>query len=189
MKKFIIGFILVAVGVAIGIALNKYYNIPLDNKINIIDLATLLTTIFLAIYIPIFLDKHMQSRRYEKDVVIRKIEGLQSSIKSVNRIVTECVQKNAVSVSNSHLIINEFTSISNELETIITLIGHCHDDKFKAEIECIKSLRFQYRSIVTGGKFQDRNFKFSALTIKEQELIYSKFDKELCLLIFKVNRI
>lgn len=189
MKRYFIGIILVSVGVALGIAIKHYYSIPLEDKINIVDLTTMLITIFLAIYIPAFLDKHMQNKRYEKEVVIRKIEGLQSTMKEVNKIVTECVQKNSVSVSNNYSIINSFTTISNELDTLITLIDHCQKDKFKAEIERIKSLRHQYRTTVTGGNFQHRNFKYSALTKKEEEIIYHKMDKELCMLIFKVNGI
>lgn len=188
--KFVIGIILVLSGVAIGVGINHYYpTFPIEDKINLVDLTTLLITIFLAIYIPVFFEKHMHNKRYEKDVIIRKIEGLQSTMKDVNKFVTECVQKNAVSAANCHSIINCFTTISNELDTLITLMDHCHKDKFKDEIVRIKSLRHQYKTTVTGGNFQRKNFKYPALTKKEEEVTYHKMDKELCMLIFKVNGI
>ena len=190
MMKIWIALILMLAGAAIGIGINHYYpTFPVEDKINLVDLATLLVTVFLAVYIPIFLEKHMHNKRYEKDVIIRKIEGLQSTIKEVNKTVTECVQKNTVSITNSHTIINHFTTISNELDTLITLIDFCQKDKFKVEIEKVKSLRHQYRTIVTGGNFQRKNFKYPALTKKEEEVTYHKMDKELCMLIFKVNAV
>lgn len=189
MIRYPLALVLVAVGVAVGIAIRHYHYIPLEDKINIIDLATLLVTIFLAIYIPAFLDKQLQNSRYEKDVIIRKIEALQSSFKEVNKIVNECVQKNAVSQSSCHLIINCFTSISNELESVITLIEFCHSKKLDTELTELKAFRREYKNLVTGGDFQQRNFKYTALTKKDEEILYNKIDKAICILIFKVNRL
>lgn len=189
MIKYLIGFVLVLVGVAIGIVIGHYHLLPLEEKINIIDLATLLVTIFLALYIPAFLDKQIQNKRYEKDVIIRKIEALQSSFKDVNKLVTECAQKGAASQANCHLIINCFTNISNELESVITLIEHCHSNKLDKELNELKSFRREYKTLVTGGKFQTKNFKYTALTKKDEELLYNKIDKSICMLIFKVNGI
>jgi hypothetical protein len=53
----------------------------------------------------------------------------------------------------------------------------------------LKALRHQYRTIVTGGNFQRKNFRYSALTKKEEEVTYHKMDKELCMLILKVNAV
>lgn len=189
MTRYLLALVLVAVGVAVGIAIGHYIFLPLDDKINIIDLTTFLVTVFLAIYIPAFLDKQMQNSRYEKDVIIRKIESLQSSFKEINKLVTECVQKSVVSQSNCNLIINSFVSISNELESIITLIEYCHAKKLDNELTELKSFRRDYKNLVTGGKFQQRNFRYTALTKKEEEVLYNKIDKAICLFIFKVNRI
>ena len=189
MSRYFLGLILVIVGTAIGIVVAHYYpNFPFEDKINAVDLITLCVTIFLAVYIPIFLEKQMHSHRFEKDVIVNKIEGLQSTLRNVNRSVTECLQKNAVSAQNSHAIINSFTSISNELDTLITLIELCHKRKLDMDLNSIKNLRHEYKRTVTGGNFGRKTFKYTALTKKEEEVIYHKLDKELCILIFKINR-
>lgn len=186
--KYVIGFILVIAGIVIGMGLQYYHPLfSFEDKIDIVGLATLVVTIFLAVYIPVFLEKSMHNKRGEKDVIIRKIEALQATIRTVNQTVGECVQKQVVSPANSCLIISLFTTISNELETIITLTDHCCKDKFKDEFEKIKAYRFQYRKIVTGGDFQKKGFKYDILDKKEEEKVYHSFDKSLCLLIFKVN--
>ncbi len=188
MIRYIIGIILVIVGVVIGMGLQHYYPVfEFEDKIDIVGLATLIVTIFLAVYIPIFLERNMHNKRSEKDVIIRKIEALQGTIRNVNHIVGECVQKQTVSSANSYYLISLFTSISNELDTIITLSEHCGKDKFNKDFEEIKNCRFQYRTMVTGGDFQKKGFKYTILDKKEEEKIYHKFDKALCVLIFKVN--
>lgn len=187
--KYVIGIVIAAVGIIIGIGIRHYHHIPLEDKINLVDLATLLTTIFLALYIPTFLERQVQNKRYEKDVIIKKIEALQGSFKEVNKLVTECVQKNAVSQTNCYLIINSFTSISNELDTVITLIEYCQKKKFETELNELKVMRREYKGIVTGGNFQRRGFKYPVLTKKDEEVLFNKIDKAISLLIFKVNGI
>lgn len=190
MSRYILGLILVVVGTAIGFAVAHYYpsSFPFEDKINAIDLITLCVTVFLAVYIPIFLEKQMHSHRFENEVVVRKIEELQATLRDVNRTVTECLQKNTVSSGNSHAIVNSFTSISNELDTLITLIELCHQRKLDTDLNSIKNLRHEYKRTVTGGNFGRKVFKYTALTKKEEEVIYHKLDKELCILIFKINR-
>jgi hypothetical protein len=186
--RYIIGVILVIAGVVIGMGLQHYYPLfSFEDKIDVVGLATLVVTIFLAVYIPIFLERNMHNKRSEKDVIIRKIEALQGTIQTVNHTVGECVQKQSVSSANTYLIMSLFTTISNELDTIIKLSDLCGKDKFKADFEEIKSCRFQYRKMVTGGDFQKKDFKYSILDKKEEEKIYHQFDKALCVLIFKVN--
>jgi hypothetical protein len=189
MNRFILGFILVVVGTAIGLAIAHYYpSFPFEDKINAVDLINLLMTIFIAVYIPSFLEKQMHSQRFEKEVIIRKIEGLQATLRDVNRTVTECFQKNTVSLANTYAIINGFNSISNELDILITLIELCYKKKLNTELNSIKKLRHKYKRTVTGGNFGGKGFKYTELTKKEEDVIYHKLDKELCILILKINR-
>ena len=58
-------FILV-LGIILGITIRHYYNIPIAETINIIDVATLVVTIFLAVYIPEVLDRKLQIKREHK---------------------------------------------------------------------------------------------------------------------------
>lgn len=190
MSKYALGVILVFVGIGTGLAIGHYYpSFPFEEKINAVDLITLIITIFLAVYIPTFLEKQVHSHRFEKEVIVRKIEGLQFTLRGINRTVTECLQENTITIGNSHAIINSFTSISNELETIITLIELCHKEKLYSELKTIKDLRHEYKRTVTGESFGKKTFKYTALIKKEEEVIYHKLDKQLCILIFLINRI
>lgn len=105
MIRYIIGGILVIVGVVIGMGLQHYYPLfSFEDKIDIVGLSTLVVTIFLAVYIPIFLERNMHNKRSEKNVIIRKIEALQATIRTVNHIVAECVQKQTVSTDRKSVV-------------------------------------------------------------------------------------
>ncbi len=187
MTKLIIVSLLL--GIVIGVGTQHYYPaFPFEEQIDIVEFATLLVTIFLAVYIPNFLEKSMHNKRSEKNVIIRKIETLQETVTSVNRVVTECVRKSAVSKDRESHLIHLFTTIAHQLDTIITLSEYSHKNIFQKEFEEIKNFRYQYKNIVTGGSFQEKGFKYTILQQKKQEKIYQSFDKSLSLLIFKVNK-
>ncbi len=64
--RYIIYTAFLCLGIIIGIAVNHYYQLPLAEAINIVDLATLVTTIFLAVYIPEVLDRKLEIQRDKK---------------------------------------------------------------------------------------------------------------------------
>ena len=139
MIRIIIGVILVIIGVVIGMGLQHYYPVfEFEDKIDIVGLATLIVTIFLAVYIPIFLERNMHNKRSEKDVIIRKIEGgkqqLEMSIISLaNMCKTNCIICKLI-------LFDKFIYFDfNELDTIITLSEHCGKDKFNKDFEEIKN--------------------------------------------------
>src|SRR5687768_3140063 len=107
--RLIINSALLVIGIVVGYILHRYWTVPLEEKINAVDVVTLLATVFLAVYIPSFLEKHLHRERFEKEVIIRKVEKLQTTLAEINKVVSECVQKGSVSNANSYLIINHFT--------------------------------------------------------------------------------
>lgn len=186
--RIVIGIVIALLGAAVGIAIGHYHGVPLEDKINIVDVVTLLATVFLAIYIPNFLEKYIQDRRSEKDVVIRKVEQLQNSFKEVNNLVNVCYQTGSVTQSHSQLIIGRFTTISTELDTTKTLLDYCFPSKFTTELNNLITFRRRYKNIVTGGRFQQSNYKYDAVTKSEEERLFGSIDREICLMIIKINR-
>ncbi|MCC8154530.1 MAG: hypothetical protein LIP01_10130 [Tannerellaceae bacterium] len=74
-KRFLKYFLyasLVLIGVVIGIAIRHYYHMPIEETINIVDLATLVTTIFLAVYIPEVLDQRSEVKKDKKELMEKK---------------------------------------------------------------------------------------------------------------------
>lgn len=186
--KILVTVISIVIGFITGIGFQNYYpDINYEEKINLIDLATLCVTAFLALYVPSFLERNMHNKRSEKEVLIRRVENLQRTLNEINEIFFSCVEKKLVSQSDSYLIIRLFILFSNQLETIITLTGYSNNFLFPEEFKNIKKLRYEYKKIVTGEQFQTKGFNYSTLDINAEGNTFFKLDKELSLLIIKIN--
>ena len=71
--RYFLYFFLLGVGIITGIAIRHYSNVPLEETINLVDVATLVVTIFLAVYIPEVLDRKLQVQRDKKTLINNRI--------------------------------------------------------------------------------------------------------------------
>jgi len=190
MIKLISSLFLLIFGIVLGIGLNNYYPFfKLEDKINIIELATLIASVFIAVYIPVFFERFLHVKRFEKDIIVKKINELQNSIKLINKIVANNNLSNFGSQTDSPEILSNFTVISNELNTIKSLLKYCFKNKFDKDIEDINKLRFRYKNLITGGNFQKQNYSLISIEKIKEKKIYQDFDKAICLLILKINKV
>lgn len=170
---------LIALGVVIGIAIRHYYDIPLAQTINIIDVATLVTTIFLAVYIPEVLDRQLQVKRDKKELITRRIEELQALYRKINLLVQqgEHTEKNDLAIDNT------LDLCSHRLETIITLLTALNvKTSFNKEIRRIRKLCQEHRDLLS-----DDSTKNAEELRQDEEALYNQIDKETCLLIFNIS--
>ena len=182
--RYLIGVALVALGVVIGIAIRHYYNIPLAETINIVDMATLATTIFLALYIPTVLDRQLQIKQDKKHVLIDRLEEIQGIYRRINLFV----QQGPVSGRDYMAVINDVDIVIHRFDTITTLLQY-FDQKvsFDADITQIRSLEKQYRELLLSFKPEDKASPYPDAIKKQEEPLYNEIDKATSLLVFKIS--
>ncbi|MDR2084190.1 MAG: hypothetical protein LBP67_04270 [Bacteroidales bacterium] len=120
--KYFLYFFLVCVGIIIGVAIRHYTNVPLEETINIVDVATLLVTVFLAVYIPEVLDRRLQVQRDKKVLIENRINEFQTLQRKINTLVQD---DDAMNEKNYLTIKNELDVSLHKLEIISTLIKIC----------------------------------------------------------------
>lgn len=89
MNKNIINFILFVVGgIIIGIFLQLTFTFPIsfNPQIGLIDILELIVTIFLGIYIARIIEKRLQDKRIEKDILLKNIEQIEYLIQEFEKI-------------------------------------------------------------------------------------------------------
>lgn len=177
--KILLGLFLVTLGIVIGITIRHYYKIPLAQTINIIDVATLVTTIFLAVYIPEVLDRQLQVKRDKKELITQRIEELQALYRKINLLVQQGDMR-----EEKRLVINNTLDLcSHRFETIITLLGALKaKTSFDKEIRQIKKICGEHRSLLSDNLIGNTE----GLRQKEESL-YNLIDKETCLLVFNIS--
>lgn len=176
--RFLLGFFLVSLGIVIGIAIRHYHNIPIAETINIIDVATLVTTIFLAVYIPEVLDRRLQVKRDKKELIEEHIDEVQALYRKVNLLV----QQEDISEKDRRSIKNTLDICQHKFETIVTLLAASGmKTSFNSDVKKISKIIREHKDLL----WHENEY---TIDIKEkEESLYNLIDKETSLLIFKIS--
>lgn len=176
---------LICIGIIIGIAIRHYGNLPLSESLNIIDLATLVTTIFLAVYVPEVLDRKLQVAKDKKHLIEQKIEELQALYRKVNLLVQSDLQVS----SRSILLIDNTLDVSkSKIKTIRNLLIHANlGNNFIEELNEIEKLCEKHKDLLWINEAESENFAYSIAIQKREELLYNEIDSATSLLIFKIS--
>lgn len=182
--KALLGLFLIGLGIAIGIAIRHYYYIPIAETFNIVDVATLVTTIFIAVYIPSILDRQMEITKEKKELITSRIDELQILYRRINK----SVQQNEIDEHNRKMVMNLLDILNHRLDTITTLFSEL-DVKinFNKEIGSLTSLCRSYEDLFRNYTDKNPGNMYTDDVRKEEEKLYNDIDKESSLLIFKLS--
>lgn len=177
--RFLFGAFLLALGIVIGVAIRHYYNIPLAETINMVDVATLVTTIFLAVYIPEVLDRRLQVKRDKKELIEERIEEFQALHRKINMLV----QQNSISDKDKMSIRNALDICEHKLDTIITLLTAAEmKPSFNKEIRKIRKISQEHKELLWNNTGE-----YTTEEKGKEEELYNLMDKETSLLVFKIS--
>ena len=173
------------IGIIIGIAVRHYYHIPIVESLDIVDLATLITTVFLAVYIPVVLDRRLQVKKDKKELVEQRILELLALYRKVNIIVQS---EEKIHTKEFLSLKNTLDTINFKLDTINTLLNVAHfETSFITEINLIKKLNKEHQELLFSPEEENDFFFYPPEIQEKEELLYGKTDKAACLLIFKIS--
>lgn len=178
---------LICIGIVIGIAIRHYANLPLAESFNIMDLATLVTTIFLAVYIPEVLDREQQVTKDKKHLIGQRVEDLQALCRKINMLV----QSDLYASPRSILIVNNTLDVTKgKIATIRSLLANAGlKSAFTNELNNIESLCEKHRQLLWMDERDMEGFTYSFELQEQEEILYNKIDAATSLLIFKISEI
>lgn len=134
-------FPIVIISVLIGYLSTQAKYFDFDYTINLIDLFSLLSTIYVGIYIAKKIQKTLESSRVEKDLII---ELFKSSIQK-SKYISEQIESNNI----------EFNTIKKDLKVLSTLLSDLKDYQdicdFKSDSENIKKIFLKLKKIITNN--------------------------------------
>lgn len=176
---------LVLLGVIIGVAVGSYGNIPVAQEVNLMDMATLVVTVFLAVYVPTVLDWRLQNLRDRKDLLESRIEDYQTLLRRMNILV----QENKELPVDEHLTLRNLLDIaSHRVDTLIALIKNSGlDPALNKDIAAIKKLDNEHMALLSDRSVYDPDTGFSEDIRMKQELLYNKLDEATSLLVFNIS--
>ncbi len=177
---------LIGIGIVAGIAIRHYNNMPLSETINIIDIATLVTTVFLAVYIPEVLDRKLQITRDKKELLEQHVLEYQTLLRRVNMLV----QDDSKMTRNDFLTMHNSMDVAEgKLESLGRLLKYAKlGNTFPEEMEEIKKMNAAHRKILKYGDGQPVA-SYPADVRKQEGDLYNRIDEATTLLIFKISDI
>ncbi|MCD8177132.1 MAG: hypothetical protein LUE98_06830 [Tannerellaceae bacterium] len=176
---------LVLIGIVIGVAVRHYYHMPIEETINIVDLATLVVTVFLAVYIPEVLNRKSEVQKDKKDLIEKRIEELQSLYRRVNLLIQG---EEPINPKDFLVVQNILDVAQHKLETLITLLTYAEmHTSFADEINTLRSLSKQHQELLWVQQEPKEDFTYPDDIQQREEKLYNKIDKATCLLIFKIS--
>jgi hypothetical protein len=176
---------LLILGAVAGIALGHYRDIPLAEEINLIDLATLVATVFLAVYVPAVLDRRLQTLRDRKDILEDRISDYQALLRRINMLV----QSSSVVSVDTYLTIKNLMDISeSKLNTLVSLIKNSGlKTSLNQDIAKIKKMNNEHNALLWIEADKVTNQQYSDQIREQEENLYNKLDEATSLLIFKIS--
>lgn len=183
-------FIVFAIGCCLGAGVIHFWgsNFDLGDEINIVDLSSVLTTLFLAFYIPTVLEKNRDSKKFVKEIIIKRVDALQQNFDSISSSVSSCDTSIPVVQDTKSDILGKFTRISNDLKVLEQIFDEIKAKQIiKDYIGKINTLRRRYKNHVTGGRFDLNSFVYTGTAKIQESVLATEVTKELSFLILKIN--
>ena len=183
--RYIFSFFLIALGIFVGIALYHRWHFPIEETLNLMDLITLITTVFLAVYIPEVLDRKLQISRDKKELIEHRLEDLQSLYRRINILMQS---SDSYSERDIHVINNTLDICQHRLETITTLIKYSKmKSSFEKELQEITDLSKEHRALLWMENIDENTVTRLREVQSQEEVLYNAIDQQTCLLIFKFS--
>lgn len=183
--KYFLYFFLLAIGIIIGIAIRHFHNIPIAETIDVVDLATLVVTVFLAVYIPEVLDRKLQTQRDKKELLEKRIDEFQSLLRKANTLVQD---DDAMSLKNYLTVQNILDVSQHKFEIISRLLKSAKlKSSFDEDIEMINKLCDEHKKLLYSNEAKDKNFSYSNDIQQQEESLFNKIDEAASMLIFKIS--
>ena len=183
--KFIYITLLIILVIIVGVVVDRDGHLPIDETINLVDLLTLVATVFLAVYIPKVLDRKLEVSRNQKELVEHRIADLQQLFRRINLLVQETYDAN----ERDMLMINNTLDVcQHRLSTIASLVKYSKKNvSLQQDITVVVDLAKEYKDLLWIDKTNTNVSLYTQDIRQKEEELYNQLDEKTCLLIFKLN--
>lgn len=185
MLKLLLYISILVIGIVLGVTIRHLHKITISEEVNLIDMATLVVTVFLAVYIPAVLDRRLQSSQEKQELLIGRVSDYQALLRRINMLV-QSIDKLTV---NEYLTVDNLLDVcQNKMRILSSLMASSRlEVDFSAAIEEIVSLDNEHKKLLWSDKVKEDGFTYSDQIKKQEEELYNKLDEATSKLIFGIS--
>ncbi len=176
-------------GVISGAFLNDIPNITFKKEMSLGETANFILAVFIAIYIPFFLDKKINNKRIEKDIIIQASGNLNGELYDLKKTIIDPlhVSQRIVKQSEVKTILIRTRSISNMLGLLIKNVKPYVSDKdIKKITEELENNQLTFWTDLTFN-LKDKNPKITQEVYLRTEKNINTYSGNISALIMRIN--
>jgi hypothetical protein len=184
----IIPIIFLIIGIVFGVIIRDFPYLTFDTKLTIGDLSSFVLTCFVAIYLPFYLNKRINNRRVEKDLLIAECNKLESDLYEIQNFIKDIfiAQKSIKKIVQDKIIVN-IRSIGNKLVLLEQdLSSYNSDRRIKTILSVLKNNQIKLHQDLTIN-FRSRYVRISPETYKDTESNFINYCKNITKLKLNIN--
>ncbi len=170
-------------GLILGLILRDIDYFTFKSEVSIGDISSLALTLFLALFIPFYLDRKLNNRRVEKDLVIAFLDNLIQEVKLQISYIEDLHISNEVLDEKQKKKVNlNLKKLSNYLDTLIDSCENYKKDKEISQlIEQLKNLNYTF--------WRDLTFNIGNTDYKIDTELFQKIEPTVNSFELKLNKL
>lgn len=179
MKKIIIvaiAFILIIIGIVIGLMIDNMPFITLEKEFGFGDIANFLLALILAIVIPISLNTWLDSERHIKDHLIDEIKDCLSELKLIKQKIDDCNISQRTEEQDGREILAKINCFEMKIDSAIKQLKTSFKNSSSKIREDLYIECREYWKETTGGKLMNKDFKISQSFCKNHDKAYLRIE-------------
>lgn len=173
----IVGSLAFVLGMLFDLTIRDYPFLELDRQINIVELSTLLLTVFIAFLIPSTVTKIIDDNRGVKIFLVDELKELFKLVGEIKKTINDCYDVGILEPENKQHILLVFHESELKIDSIIQQTSEAFGSEANSINENLKILLFKYQDAITGGILMDANFiKIEEEFLRGSNTEYSKIE-------------
>jgi hypothetical protein len=143
---FIFLIVIFFVGITIGIIIRDFPYLTLKKEISLGEVSSFILALFVAIYVPFILDKKINGKRIEKEILLNECKDLSKEIHELRLLVESSHLKfKNIPKFNAEQIISRVRNIGNMLKLLIDdFFPYKEDKEIISILNTLKSNQYLY---------------------------------------------
>jgi hypothetical protein len=137
-------------GAVLMIVLFVRYKLEIDATLPVIDLAQLAATMFLALYIPLALERLRDQQQYARNLLINHVLDLVAGVRAVNEVLRECASRAETHDRDRMQVRTRFLTSNAKMGRLEKRIGEACSDCTEP-LRAFRAAYDKYYDAVTGG--------------------------------------
>lgn len=134
-----------------AIVFSYFFDLKIDGNLPIIDLAQLVAALFLAMYIPLAVERLRDRQRYSRDLLVTQLQDMLEGVASINKVIAECAGSGVTDDRNRMHIRARFITCNIKIGRFdLRLTKQCGGD-CKDVLADFRKAYDSYYNAVTGG--------------------------------------